>query len=267
MVLAVSACTAGGIRSTAAPLTTPTPSTVEPAPPSTSTAPPRPSATPPPAPPVVVNPASLPAATNHGPFGSMATTGTKSVALTFDDGPEPVGTPQILDLLKANGVKATFCLVGRQANAYPGLVRRIVAEGHTLCNHTYNHPTDLGKKTQDVMLKEIQDTSNAIRRAVPNAVIKYFRAPGGNFTAELVSVAASRGMRPLYWSLDTRDWEFSKYPKGSAMTNHIIAVVQSKIRRGSIILSHDYKKPDTIAAYRKLLPWLKANVTLVPLPT
>jgi peptidoglycan/xylan/chitin deacetylase (PgdA/CDA1 family) len=216
---------------------------------------------------VVVDPASLPAATNHGPFGSIATTGSQSVALTFDDGPDPVYTPQLLDLLKAHGVKATFCVVGRQAKAYPGLIRRIAAEGHTLCNHSYTHPTGLGLKPRDVMLKEIRDTSNAIRRALPSAVIKYFRAPSGSWSQELINVAASQGLRPLHWSLDTRDWEFAKYPKGPVMMNNIIAMVQTKIRRGAIILSHDYRKPDTIAAYRKLLPWLKARVTLIPLPT
>ena len=76
----------------------------------------------------------------------MKPTGTKAVALTFDDGPDRTYTPRMLDLLKANGVKATFCLVGKQAKAYPELVRRIVAEGHTLCNHTYDHSLNLASE-------------------------------------------------------------------------------------------------------------------------
>jgi peptidoglycan/xylan/chitin deacetylase (PgdA/CDA1 family) len=213
-----------------------------------------------------VQPVNLPVATGLGPFGSVKTTGSVGVAVSFDDGPDPVYTPQILDLLKANGVKATFCLVGRQAKAYPALVKRIFNEGHTLCDHTWAHSLDLGKQSKEVILKDLQDTNNAIRAAVPNAPIRYFRAPGGNFTALLVGLAGSLGMHSMYWAVDTRDWEYSKWGHGESMVNHIIGIVESKTRRGSIILSHDYKKPDTITAYKTLLPWLKANVTLIPMP-
>jgi peptidoglycan/xylan/chitin deacetylase (PgdA/CDA1 family) len=213
-----------------------------------------------------VQPVTLPVQTGTGPAGSAKTTGSESVALTFDDGPDPQYTPQILDMLKASGVKATFCLVGRQAKANPGLVRRIFAEGHTLCAHTWAHSLDIGKQSEAVILNDLQETNNAIRAAVPNAPIQYFRAPGGNFTPLLVGLAANLGMRSLYWAVDTRDWEYSKWGHGQSMVNHIIGVVQTKTRRGSIILSHDYRKPDTITAYKTLLPWLKANVTLIAMP-
>jgi peptidoglycan/xylan/chitin deacetylase (PgdA/CDA1 family) len=196
----------------------------------------------------------------------MRTTGGVGVALTFDDGPDPVYTPQILDMLKAQGVKATFCLVGKQVKANPGLVRRIVAEGHTVCDHTWAHSLDLGKQSKEVILKDLQDTNNAIHAAAPNAKIQYFRAPGGNFTPLLVATASELGMHSLYWTLDTRDWEYTKWGHGQSMVDHIIGTVQSKVRRGSIVLSHDYKKPDTITAYKTLLPWLKASVSLIPLP-
>jgi peptidoglycan/xylan/chitin deacetylase (PgdA/CDA1 family) len=221
---------------------------------------------PPPPPPAPVIPANLPVATGTGPAGSAKTTGNASVALTFDDGPDPTYTPQILDLLKANGVKATFCLVGRQVKANPGLVRRIVAEGHTLCDHTWAHSLTLGTQSKEVILKDLQDTNNAIREAAPNAKIRYFRAPGGNFTPLLVGVATELGMKSIYWAVDTRDWEYSKWGHGQSMVDHIIQTVESKIRRGSIVLSHDYKKPDTITAYKTLLPWLKAHVTLIAMP-
>lgn len=205
-------------------------------------------------------------ANGKGPAGSIKTTGTANVALTFDDGPDPTYTPQILDLLKANGVKATFCLVGKQAKAYPALVKRIAAEGHTLCDHTWAHSLDIGKQSKEVILKDLQDTLNVIHAAVPDAKVQYFRAPGGNFTPLLVAVAAELGMKSMYWALDTRDWEYSKWGHGQSMVSHIISTVESKIRRGSIVLSHDFKKPDTITAYKTLLPWLKANVTLIPMP-
>ena len=70
-----------------------------------------------------------------------------TVALTIDDGPHPTWTPKVLDLLAANGVHATFSLIGRQARAYPGLVRRIVAAGHGLCNHSMTHPRPLAARS------------------------------------------------------------------------------------------------------------------------
>jgi peptidoglycan/xylan/chitin deacetylase (PgdA/CDA1 family) len=246
LALALSACTAaGGIRGSALGTPTPVPTTTPP-------------------PPAVIPVNQGPPA--HGPFGSLSLTGSPAVALTFDDGPDATYTPQMLDLLKAQGVKATFCLVGRQAHAFPQLVKRIVDEGHTLCNHTYNHPLDLGRKDIPTMLKEIQDTTNAIHAAVPDAPVKYFRAPGGNFTQLLVNVAASQGMKSLYWAVDPRDWDFSRYATGPVMEQHIISTIQTKARPGVIVLSHDYKKPDTLAAYRQLLPWLKKSFTLVPMP-
>lgn len=201
-----------------------------------------------------------------GPAGSIRTTGTTGVALTFDDGPDPGYTPRLLDHLKANGVKATFCLVGFRARTFPDLVRRIANEGHTLCNHTWAHALDLGQQSKEVILKDLQDTNNAIRAAAPGRPIRYFRAPGGYFSPMLVGMAGSLGMHSIYWSIDTRDWEFSVYGHGPHMVDHIITTVQTRLQTGAIILSHDYQKPDTIAAFHALLPWLKDRVTLIPLP-
>ncbi len=197
-----------------------------------------------------------------GPAGSARVTGDKSVALTFDDGPDPVYTPQILDLLKANKITATFCLVGFRARKHPALVRRIVAEGHTLCNHTWQHRFDLRSKSNAAILKDLQATNTAILNAEPNAKIKYFRAAGGNYNPRLVSLAGSLGMKSLYWAVDTRDWEHAKYGRGTKMVNHIIAAVHADTRPGSIVLAHDLNKPDTIAAFRSLLPWLKGRFTV-----
>jgi len=115
----------------------PVPSAPSPVPPSPSPSPSSP-----------VSPASPAVSTvdGNGPHGSMTVTGTASVALTFDDGPDPVNTPKILNLLQRNEVKATFCVVGTQVRAHPGLVCRIVAEGHTLCNHSWQHRLDLGTR-------------------------------------------------------------------------------------------------------------------------
>jgi peptidoglycan-N-acetylglucosamine deacetylase len=201
-----------------------------------------------------------------GPGGSIRVTGSAAVGLTFDDGPDPVSTPQLLDLLEQYGVKATFCLVGFRARDNRALVQRIAAEGHTLCNHSWQHLLDLANRPPGYIRWDLTETNKAIHDAVPNAPIRYFRAPGGNFTPELVQLARGYGMTSIYWDVDPRDWDRVTYGTGPPMTDHVISAVEHQTRRGSIVLSHD-SKPDTIAAYRTLLPWLTRRFTLVALPT
>jgi peptidoglycan/xylan/chitin deacetylase (PgdA/CDA1 family) len=202
-----------------------------------------------------------------GPYGVQRTTGSASVALTFDDGPDPVNTPLMLDVLRECGVKATFCVVGYKVVKYPDVIRRIVAEGHTLCNHTWVHDTKLGTYGQAQIQRDLQRTKDAIHAAVPEVAVSYFRAPGGMWTADYVAVARHMGMTPLDWDVDPWDWNFAKYGNGDAMTQHIVSTVEDRVRPGSVVLSHDNQKPTTVAAYRILLPWLTARFTLIALPS
>ncbi|WP_213011341.1 polysaccharide deacetylase family protein [Paractinoplanes toevensis] len=239
----------------AAPLASPAPTRSVPAPAPVKKAKPKPK-------PATVKPA---AHKPSGPAGSRMTTGTKAVALTFDDGPDPAQTPRILKLLAQNHTKATFCLVGKNVQKHPELVRKIVAGGHTLCNHTWSHDLKLGKKSPAKIKADLARTNAAIRKAAPNAKIRYFRAPGGNFTPGVVAVAKQLGMTSLYWRVDPRDWD---HPKNETHAQHrarVIARVERNTHAGAIVLSHDYAQPDTISAYRKLLPWLRKRYKLVAL--
>ncbi len=200
-----------------------------------------------------------------GPYGSVISTGSAAVALTFDDGPDPTFTPRMLDLLKKHGVKATFCVIGSRARDYPDLIRRIAAEGHTLCNHSWQHLIDLGQRTRSYQSWDLRSTNDAIHAAVPDAPIRYFRAPGGNFTPGLVELATTLGMTPLSWDVDPRDWDAATYGRGEPMVDHVVSVVERTVRAGSVVLSHDRARPDTLTAYRTLLPWLKDRYQLVPL--
>jgi peptidoglycan/xylan/chitin deacetylase (PgdA/CDA1 family) len=199
--------------------------------------------------------------------GALKRTGSDAVALTFDDGPDPLNTPQILDLLRRHDVKATFCLVGFRARDNPDLVRRIAAEGHTLCNHSWQHLFDLAKRPPAEIVFDLEQTNQAIRAAVPNARIPYFRAPGGNFTRELVRTARQMGMTSIYWQVDPRDWEHKKEESGPAHVDRLVHDIKRDTRPGAIVLSHDNKQPTTIEAYRILLPWLKQRFQLIPLHT
>ncbi|MEV6929036.1 polysaccharide deacetylase family protein [Dactylosporangium sp. NPDC051485] len=197
----------------------------------------------------------------------MSRTSGTEVALTFDDGPDPINTPALLKILRDNGVKATFCMVGFRVRDRPDLVRQIYADGHTLCNHSWQHLLDLAKRDPSYIDWDLQHTNDAIHAAVPDAPIKYFRAPGGNFTPDLVARAKSLGMESIYWDVDPRDWDHTRDKNHNAHIARVIAQVQALVRPGSIILSHDNGQPDTIVAYRMLIPWLKERYVLQALPT
>lgn len=180
--------------------------------------------------------------------------GTRGVNITIDDGPDPTWTPQVLQVLKDNGVKATFCMVGTQAEAHPDLVKAVVAAGHRLCDHTVSHDTTMDKKPDSYQSKEILDAANMITKASGGVRPMYYRAPGGAFTPYSRQLAASHGMRPLGWNVDTKDFE-------RPGTEAIVATVRSEVPNGPTILFHDAggDRSQTVAALRECLPWLKQH--------
>jgi len=200
-----------------------------------------------------------------GPGGSILYTGDDTVALTFDDGPDPVFTALLLDLLRRHEITATFFVVGKRVHQHQSLVKRIADEGHILANHSWSHRLDLAKIPDGKIADELANTNEVILSAVPEATIEYFRAPGGHFDPKLVALAKAHGMQSIYWSVNPKDWDDEKYGRGPAMVDQIVTTLQRDVKPGSIILSHDYQKPDTVAAYRILLPWLKDNFTIAPL--
>jgi peptidoglycan/xylan/chitin deacetylase (PgdA/CDA1 family) len=178
--------------------------------------------------------------------------GARGVNITIDDGPDPVWTPQVLRLLKDRGVKATFCMVGTQAQAYPDLVKAVVADGHRLCNHTVSHDTAMDTKSEAYQSQQILDAGRMITKASGGVRAQYYRAPGGAFTPYSRQLAASHGMRPLGWNVDTKDFE---RPGADTM----VATVKREIANGPTVLFHDAggERSETVAALREVLPWLK----------
>ncbi|MFC9326811.1 polysaccharide deacetylase family protein [Kitasatospora sp. NPDC057015] len=215
---------------------------------------PAPTATPAP-PPATAAPVQPPAGTGVS-AALVATTahGGRTVALTFDDGPGPA-TGQVLDVLAQYGAKATFCQIGPQAAANPAVVKRILAAGHRLCDHSVHHPQPFAALSHDRQVQEIATAKDMIVRAGgAGTEVPWFRAPGGGFTAANQQVAASYGMRPLTWTVDTRDWTRPGAPA-------IVASVQRALRPGGVVLMHDGggDRTQTVAALRQLLPWLTAQ--------
>lgn len=247
-VLLLSGC--GTKHPTAAPSPSPSPSSS----PSPS---PVPSASP------SVPPTPSPTRTAPKPPNPLMTrTGSSGVALTFDDGPQGEWTPRILDELKARGVKATFCVIGSQVAAHADLIRRIVDEGHTLCNHSWNHEFGLGKWSDAAIRANLLKTDNAIHAVVPGVPIPYFRQPGGNWTSAIHRVVKQLGMKSLGWDVDPWDWD---KPGAGAIVKRVV----SHTRSGSVILLHDGggDRSQTLAALRQIIPMLlQRKFKLIPLP-
>lgn len=154
-----------------------------------------------------------------------------AVALTFDDGPWPGSTDRILRILRRFHAKATFFMVGRQVDAYPGIVRRVAAAGHEIGNHSFDHPEGFAGMTDDRVASEMADTNALLARlgVTPNA----FRPPSGSYDDGVVATARSQGMRTVLWDVDPRDWVSGVPPK------LIVSSVLRRVRPGSIVLLHD----------------------------
>jgi len=174
------------------------------------------------------------------------------VALTFDDGPDPEDTPALLDVLREHHVKATFCLWGDHVRQYPDLVRRIAAEGHTLCNHTMTH-ADLSSWTPEQVRADLQATSDLIHSIVPKEDIPYFRAPYGAW-GQSTTVAAELGMQPLGWAWVTEDW-------ADQDPDVLSERIRTRITPESVALMHDGggDRSGTVAAVDRMIPELRAD--------
>jgi peptidoglycan/xylan/chitin deacetylase (PgdA/CDA1 family) len=178
--------------------------------------------------------------------------GGRTVAFTFDDGPNPVDTPRLLRVLRKHHVKATFCLWGDYVEQHPDIVRAIALNGHQLCNHSMNHD-DLSTWTPEQIEADLRRTSAAIRRAVPWAQIRYFRAPYGAW-GQSPAVAAKLGMKSLGWKLAIADWE----PPG---TDELVKRLREGITEGAVVLMHDgpNDRGQTVDAVDRIIPELRAG--------
>ncbi len=176
----------------------------------------------------------------------------KYIALTFDDGPHPKYTAEILDILDEFNAKATFFVVGKNAENYPDLIKREYNSGHEIGNHTYNHP-DMKKISVDKAVEEIIKTQNAIYEIIGVKPV-LFRAPGGIFTDELVVEVEELECKPILWSWrqDTKDW-------CNVSAGNIVNNVLNNLQNGDIILFHDFntKGSPTPKALKNIIPKLK----------
>ncbi len=174
---------------------------------------------------------------------------SQKIALTFDDGPHPRYTPEILDILDEYGIKATFFVVGQNVQYYPELVKAEIDAGHEVGNHTYSH-ANLRKASYEVVCGEIGTTERLIYENTDFRA-HLLRPPGGMYSQTVCDVAAADDYTIVLWSIDTRDWAHNPSDK-------IAEQILSDIRSGDIILFHDYiaKDSPTAEALRKIIPTL-----------
>jgi peptidoglycan-N-acetylglucosamine deacetylase len=186
------------------------------------------------------------------PYGQPMYTiqdGPKVVALTIDDGPSPVYTPQVLRILHQYGVTASFSMIGENAATYPEIAREVAAAGHMIVNHTWNHE-NLGSMKAAAVRDEISRATDAIHAATGKHP-SMFRAPYGVWSPAVYRYCARAGLTPLDWSVDPRDWS-------RPGVRAIVRNIESNTRTGSIILEHDGggNRSQTVAALKIWLPRL-----------
>jgi peptidoglycan/xylan/chitin deacetylase (PgdA/CDA1 family) len=184
----------------------------------------------------------LSARLRHAVFGSAAdarVAGPKLIALTFDDGPYPVDTPMLLAVLRAAGVPATFFVIGRDAEQYPGLVRAIAAGGHEIANHTETHP-DLSALDDAGVTAELQRGAATLTRLSSDPAITHaFRPPHGRFREATLAVAQGAGYDTILWTDDPGDW---RNVSRTVLAAHIARFATAP----EILLLHS-GRPETVA--------------------
>ncbi|MFJ7269215.1 polysaccharide deacetylase family protein [Streptomyces sp. NPDC099050] len=194
------------------------------------------------------------------PAGAQRGSGSASaMTLTFDDGPDPRYTPGILDTLARHGVRAMFFVCGEMAVDNKDLLRRMVAEGHVLGNHTWTHP-QLTKISRPAMASEIGRTSEVVQQAVGTAPL-WFRAPYGAWNRAAFEIGAELGMEPLAWTVDTLDW---KEPGTTAIVSRVLR----QAAPGVIVLNHDAggNRSQSVQALASYLPQLLGRGFRMTLP-
>lgn len=168
----------------------------------------------------------------------------KKIALTFDDGPLPGYTDRVLDILKKYDAKATFYIVGRRVSGGEDILKRQLAEGHELGNHTWSHP-NLTKEEDDRIVREIYDTQEAIRQAT-GVTPRTLRAPFGAYNGRVGELA---NMPLVNWSVDSYDWQ-------TRDTRKNVSAVLRHTEPGDIILMHDIHE-ESVQAVEEIVSTLK----------
>lgn len=205
----------------------------------------------------------LPRFSFYLPIISRGRTGTKSIALSFDDGPSPDSTPQLLRLLGRYDLRATFFVTGERALRYPQLLKEIIASGHSIGNHSFSHDSLLMLRSSKRLRRDIEQTQVILRRA--GIIAHAFRPPVGVTNPRLKEILADLDLYIVNFSCRIFD-------RGNKRIHGLSDKVLARIRAGDIVVLHDTMPADQdharywLAEIERLFQGLKArDITVLPL--
>ncbi|MDQ0792456.1 polysaccharide deacetylase family protein [Streptomyces sp. B1I3] len=186
------------------------------------------------------------------PFEELPELGRDAMVLSFDDGPDPRYTPDVLATLRRYGVRAMFFVCGEMATDHRDLLRVMADDGHVVGNHSWSHPL-IPELSRSAIRDELGRTSDVIEQTL-GAPPLWYRAPYGAWNRNSFEIGASMGMEPMAWTVDSLDWT-------RPGTDTIVRRVERGAAPGVVILSHDAggNRSQSVAALRRYLPALLGN--------
>lgn len=191
----------------------------------------------------------------------MAEGDEKVLYLTFDCGYENGNTEPILDALKAHNAPATFFVVGHMLESAPDIIKRMVADGHTVGNHTYHHP-DMSKISDEASFrKEMDDVANLFREVTGTDMAMYYRPPQGKYSTSNLKMAKDMGYSTFFWSLAYVDWNIDAQPSHEEAMEKLMG----RIHPGAIVLLHSTSKTNGEILDEVLTKWEEMGYTFRPL--
>ena len=180
-----------------------------------------------------------------------------TIYLTFDCGYENGNTEPILDALKKHDVKATFFVVGNFLETSPEIVKRMIAEGHTGGNHTYDHLDMSSISSMDAFKKETQDVENLFEQITGTPITKFYRPPQGKYNIENLNMAQELGYHTFFWSLAYVDWYQDKQPTREEAFDKLL----TRIHPGAIVLLHNTSSTNGQILDELLTKWEEMGYT------
>ncbi len=181
----------------------------------------------------------------------------KKIYLTFDAGYENGYTPAILDVLKKHNVKAAFFIVGNYLETSPDLVKRMVAEGHIVGNHTYHHPDMSQISDAQALKKELSDLEELYLQTTGQEMPKFYRPPQGKYSENNLKCAQELGYNTIFWSLAYVDWYVDKQPTKEQAFSKLLP----RIHPGAIVLLHSTSKTNAEILDELLTKWEEQGYT------
>ncbi len=183
-------------------------------------------------------------------FSHNYKTSENAVAITFDDGPNPEFTTNVLSLLQKYDSKATFFLIGKNAEKHPELVRQILDEGHTMGNHSYSHSKNFGFFSAEKIASELKMT-NSLLKEITGKEPKFFRPPFGVTNPNIKNALKKTGLHSIGWSKRSLDTT-------NISEERIFVRITQNLKKGDIILLHD-SSHKTVAVLERLLLFLQSH--------